>query len=81
MIPEARFERSVHRINSVRLGMPWASQAALVVKNSPSSAGATGGTGSVPASGRSLGGGHGNPLSYSGLEDPHGPRSLEGYSP
>ena len=27
------------------------------------------------------GGGHGNPLQYSCLENPHGQRSLEGYSP
>ena len=27
------------------------------------------------------GGGHGNPLQYSGLESPHGQRSLVGYSP
>ena len=27
------------------------------------------------------GGGHGNPLQYSCLENPHGLRSLEGYSP
>ena len=26
-------------------------------------------------------GGHGNPLQYSCLENPHGQRSLEGYSP
>ena len=31
--------------------------------------------------GRSPGGGHGNPLQYSCLENPHGQRSLEGYSP
>ena len=37
--------------------------------------------GSVPGSGRSLGGGHGNPLQYSCLENPHGQRSLAGYSP
>ena len=30
--------------------------------------------------GRSLGGGHGNPLLYSSLENPHGQRSLAGYS-
>ena len=30
---------------------------------------------------RSLGGGHGNPLQYSCLENPHGQRSLAGYSP
>ena len=27
------------------------------------------------------GGGHGNPLQYSRLKNPHGQRSLEGYSP
>ena len=37
--------------------------------------------GSVPELGRSSGGGHGNPLQYSGLENPHGWRSLVGYSP
>ena len=37
--------------------------------------------GSVPGLGRSPGGGHGNPLQYSGLENPHGLRSLAGYSP
>ena len=37
--------------------------------------------GLIPGSGRSPGGGHGNPLQYSCLENPHGQRSLEGYSP
>ena len=37
--------------------------------------------GSIPGLGRSLGGGHGNPLQYSYLENPHGQRSLVGYSP
>ena len=36
---------------------------------------------SIPGSGRSPGGGHGNPLQYSCLENPHGQRSLMGYSP
>ena len=31
--------------------------------------------------GKSLGGEHGNPLQYSCLDNPHGRRSLEGYSP
>ena len=35
----------------------------------------------VRSLGRSPGGGHGNPLQYSGLENPHGQRSLAGYSP
>ena len=37
--------------------------------------------GSIPGSGRALGGGHGNPLQYSCLENPDGQRSLAGYSP
>ena len=35
--------------------------------------------GSIPGLGRSPGGGHGNPLQYSCLENPHGQRSLVGY--
>ena len=37
--------------------------------------------GSVSGLGRSPGGGHGNPLQYSCLENPHGQRSPVGYSP
>ena len=37
--------------------------------------------GSVPGLGRSPGGGHRNSLQYSCLENPHGQRSLVGYSP
>ena len=37
--------------------------------------------GSVPCLGRSPGRGHGSPLQYSCLENPHGPRSLAGYRP
>ena len=37
--------------------------------------------GSIPASGRSPGGGNGNPLQYSCLENFQGLRSLVGYSP
>ena len=33
----------------------------------------------IPGLGRSLGGGHGNPLQYSCLQNPHGQRSLVGY--
>ena len=36
--------------------------------------------GSIPGSGRSPGEGNGNPLQYSCLENPHGQRSLGGYS-
>ena len=37
--------------------------------------------GLIPGLGRSPGGGHGNPLLYSCLENPHGQRRLAGYSP
>ena len=37
--------------------------------------------GLIPGLGRSLEGGHGNPLQYSCLENPQGQRSLVGYSP
>ena len=42
----------------------------LVVKNLPANAGDIRDMGSIPGSGRSPGGGHGNPLQYSCLEDP-----------
>ena len=37
--------------------------------------------GLFPGLGRCPGGGHGNPLQYPCPENPHGPRSLVGYSP
>ena len=37
--------------------------------------------GLIPGLGRSPGGGHGNPLQYSCVENPHGHKSLVGYSP
>ena len=47
-----------------------ASQVALVVKNLPANAGDIRDAGLIPGSGRSPGGGHGNPLQYSCLENP-----------
>ena len=47
-----------------------APQVAPVVKNLPANAGDIRDMGSIPASGRSPGGGHGNPLQYSCLENP-----------
>ena len=43
---------------------------ALVIKNPPANAGDIGDTGSILGSGRSLGGGHDNPLQYSCLKNP-----------
>ena len=52
-----------------------------MVKNLPVNAGDIRDVGLVSGLGRSPGGGHGNPLQYSCLENPHGQRSLVGYSP
>ena len=54
----------------------WSSLVAQLVKNPPAMQ-----VDSIPGSGRSPGGGHGNPLQYSCLENPHGQRSPVGYSP
>ena len=40
-----------------------------------------GDVGLIPELGRSPGGGHGNPLQYSCLDNPHGQKSLASYSP
>ena len=53
----------------------------LVGKNLPANAGNIRDMGSIPESGRSPGEGNGNPLQYSCLENPHGQKSLVGYSP
>ena len=47
-----------------------ASQVVLVVKNPPANAGDIRDAGLTPGLGRSPGGGHGNPLHYSCLENP-----------
>ena len=49
-------------------GFSWASQVVLVVKNPPAKAGDV--KSLIPGSGRSPGGGHGNPLQYSCLKNP-----------
>ena len=47
----------------------WASQVVLVVKNPPANAGDIIDAGSIPGLEISPGGGHGNPLQYSCLEN------------
>ena len=58
--------KSISRV----LGTSQAFQVALVVKNLAVNAGGIRETGLIPGSGRSPGGGHGNPLQYSCLENP-----------
>ena len=62
-------------------GLIGASQVAIVVKNLPAKAGDIRDLDLITRLGRSPGGGHGNPLQYSCLENPQGQRSLVGYSP
>ena len=57
------------------MGFPGGS----VVKNSPANAGDAGDTDLIPGLGRAFGGGNGNQLQYSCLENPMD-RSLMGYS-
>ena len=64
--------------NLLELGIDGASPVVLVVKNPPATAGDKRDTNSVPGSGRSPGGRHGNPLQYSCLENP---TNREAYSP
>ena len=54
----------------ISVALYWASQVALVVKNPPANAGDIREAGLIPGSGRSPGGGHGNPLQDSCLENP-----------
>ena len=58
----------------VFLGFPGGSDSKELACN-------VGDLGSLTGLGRSPGGGHGNPLQYSCVENPHGQRSLMGYSP
>ena len=58
-----------------------APQLALVVKEPIYNAGDIRDVDLIPGLGRSPGGGHGNPLQYSCLENPQGQRILVGYSP
>ena len=64
MLRQGSAWRLPQALGSQRLGL------ALVVKNPPASAGDTRDKGSIPGSGRSCGGGCGNPLPDSCLENP-----------
>ena len=66
----SHFEVSVPLANSTMNIILGASQVVLVVKSPPASVRHIRDTGSIPGSGRSPGGGYGNPLQYSCLENP-----------
>ena len=64
------------------IGYPFQySWASLVAQTGKDSVCSGGDLRSIPGLGKSPEGGHGNPLQYSCLENPHGQRSLSGYSP
>ena len=64
-----KLESKYHSIYYGCLLNTGAPQVVLVAKNPPANAGDAGDVGSIPGSGRSPGGGHGNPLQYSCLEN------------
>ena len=61
------------QLSDITVGFPGGSNGKEATCNA-------GDMGSVPVLGRFPGGGHGNPLQHSCLENPHGQRNL-GYSP
>ena len=66
------------RVRRALISSCLASLVAQMVKSPPGLY--VGDLGSIPGLVRLPGGGHGNPLQYSCLENPHGQRSLAGYS-
>ena len=62
------FATMIHPLNLLLKGC-WDFPGGPVVKNPPANAGDIRGVGSVPGLGRSPGGGHGNTLQYSCLEN------------
>ena len=60
----------MHEMKDFQKDIFGASQVALVVKNPPANEGDIRNVDSIPKSGRSPGGGCGNPLQYSCLENP-----------
>ena len=86
---QARVLEWIKKINSWIKKTPWRRDRLLSPVfmdfpgglDSKESACKAGDMGSIPGLGRSPGGGHGNTLQYSCLDNPHGQRSLAGYNP
>ena len=62
-------EKQERKLVWLELSCEWASQVVLVVKNLPANVGDLRNEGEIPGLGRFLGGGNGNPLQYSCLEN------------
>ena len=79
-----RFTERQYLLTENVYGFPYLqshSQVALVIKNLTASAGDMRDMSSIPGSGRSSGGGHGNPTPVSLPGESHEQRILAGYSP
>ena len=63
------FIAEIFHLNIVSAEVSWRFPGGAVVKKLPANTGDAGDTGSIPGSGRSPGGGNGNPLQYSCLEN------------
>ena len=77
-------KQEMARVNNSILGiseLKWTGMGEFNSDDSKESTCNAGDLGSIPGLGRFPGGGHGNPLQYSCLENPHGQRSLVGYRP
>ena len=72
----------INSVKKIKQGnvMEGASQVTLVVKNMPANTGDLRDPVLIPGLGRSSGEEHGKLLQHSCLENPHGQRSLVGYS-
>ena len=80
----AKWQGVGESVRECHLHLKWLFRAELspaVLKNQPAGAGDVRDADSIAGSGGSPGGGHDNLLQYSCLENPHGQRGLEGYSP
>ena len=75
------FSHSAHGVTFLSVIISTTTRGFLGGLKSKESACSAGDPGSIPGSGRSPGGGHGNPLQYSCVENSHGQRSLVDYSP
>ena len=83
-VPRVNKSNLFIKSNKVSLGtqLTWASRVVVVIKNPSANPRDTGESGSIARSGRSAGGGKGNPLQNSCLENSMDRgRSLAGYSP
>ena len=72
---------NLHGQRSIEEPRPWGCEDSDMTQQLSTAQHTVGDMGLIPGLGRSPGGGHGNLLQYSCLENLHGQKSLMGYSP